>query len=133
GDTHQASQWQVDLETGNFSSPKVNTTSTSNLTSLSVGHLTPLTAYKARVRYQDSHSNWSPYSDPAVNPDAHFMTLGPCALAPKIISVAPPAGATGVAVDVVPILIFNVPLETASVTPSTIEIFRKSAPAVSVT
>src|SRR5207249_11548704 len=79
GDTHQASQWQVDLETGNFSSPKANTTSTSSLTSFSVGHLTPLPAYKARLRYQDSHSNWSPYSDPAVNPGAHFTTLGECA------------------------------------------------------
>lgn len=77
GDTHTASQWQVDESGGDFSTPVVDSgTDTTNLTTRTLTGLSPETAYIARVRHRDSSgdagtqwSAWSAASSP-------FTTLG---------------------------------------------------------
>ncbi len=73
GDTHAASQWQIDDDPWDFSSPAFDSgTDTTNLTSISIpsGKLTYSTLYYWRVRYQDSHGAWSAWSE-----EAHFNTM----------------------------------------------------------
>jgi hypothetical protein len=71
GDTHHASQWQVDLQSGDFSDPIIDTGEDhTNLTSYEATGLEYETDYKVRVRYKDSAENWSAWSA-AVN----FTTL----------------------------------------------------------
>jgi hypothetical protein len=67
GDLHAASQWQVDINAGDFSTPvRDSGTDTVNKTSIQLNALTPETAYKARVRYKDdsgdSGTEWSAWS-----------------------------------------------------------------------
>jgi len=65
-DSHHASQWQVTTTSGDYSSPVFDSgTDTSNLMQISMpsGKLEYDTTYYWHVRYQDSHSNWSSYSD----------------------------------------------------------------------
>lgn len=65
-DSHHASQWQVTTTSGDYSSPVFDSgTDTSNLTQIPIpsGKLEYDTTYYWHVRYQDSHSNWSSYSD----------------------------------------------------------------------
>jgi hypothetical protein len=67
GDLHAASQWQVDIDAGDFSSPVEDTgEDASSLVSISIGGLTPETAYKARVRHKDDSGDagteWSAWS-----------------------------------------------------------------------
>lgn len=77
GDTHTASQWQVDEDGGDFSTPVADSgTDTTNLTTRTLTGLVPETAYIARVRHRDSSgdagtqwSAWSAASSP-------FTTLG---------------------------------------------------------
>jgi len=73
GDSHAASQWQIDDDPWDFSSPAFDSgTDTTNLTSISVpsGKLTYSALYYWRVRYQDSHGAWSAWSE-----EAHFNTM----------------------------------------------------------
>ena len=74
GDSHYASQWQVDLQSGNFSSPVVDSgEDTTHKTSYAATGLQYQTAYKVRVRYKDNSglpNCWSAWSA-AVN----FTTL----------------------------------------------------------
>jgi len=71
--THQTSQWQVDLSSGSFTNPVVDSGESSTaLTSFGVAGLTASTAYKARVRYSDNGGNWSSWSVPV-----SFTTLAP--------------------------------------------------------
>jgi len=64
GDTHKASQWQVDLASADFSSPVVDSgEDTNNLTSYTATGLTAETDYKARCRYEDNNDAWSNWSD----------------------------------------------------------------------
>ena len=65
-DSHHASQWQVTTTSGDYSSPLFDSgADTSNLTQISIPSdtLAYNTTYCWHVRYQDSHSNWSSYSD----------------------------------------------------------------------
>lgn len=69
GDGHEASQWQVDLQTGDFSSPVKDSGETATyLTNYPVTGLTKETDYKARVRYKDDSGDagteWSEWSTP---------------------------------------------------------------------
>lgn len=69
GDVHESSQWQVDLATGDFSSPVADSGEDMvNLLSITSTGLTPSTQYKARVRHKDDSGNpaseWSEWSDP---------------------------------------------------------------------
>ena len=72
GNTHAASQWQVDSAVGTFTSPLFDSgTDATNLTSITVGPglgtwnpvanpgLNANTVYKARVRHRDSTGLWS--------------------------------------------------------------------------
>jgi hypothetical protein len=67
GDLHAASQWQVDIAAGDFSSPVVDSGATvTDLLSITIGGLTPSTDYQIRVRHKDDSadaptewSNWS--------------------------------------------------------------------------
>jgi len=73
GDTHAASQWQIDDDPWDFSAPAFDSgTDTTNLTSISIpsGRLTYSTLYYWRARYQDSHGAWSAWSE-----EAHFNTM----------------------------------------------------------
>lgn len=63
GTPHVASRWQVDLEGGDFSDPFYDATSPFSLESRVVSGLDLLTAYVARVRYQDGNGEWSEWSD----------------------------------------------------------------------
>jgi hypothetical protein len=70
GDLHAASQWQVDINAGDFGTPvRDSGTDTVNKTSIQLNALTPETAYKARVRYKDdsgdSGTEWSAWSTAA--------------------------------------------------------------------
>lgn len=74
GDTHAASQWQIDETPWDFASPVFDSTEdTANLTSISVpaGRLTYSSLYTWRVRYEDSHGTWSDWSE-----EASFTTGG---------------------------------------------------------
>jgi PKD repeat protein len=65
GDYHTASQWQVTTTSGDYSRSVYDSgPSTSSLTSIAVpsGTLSYNTTYYWRVRYRDSHGNWSAYS-----------------------------------------------------------------------
>lgn len=65
GDTHAASQWHVTTTSGDYSSPVFDSGGdSSHLTSISSpsGTLDYNTAYYWRVRHQDNHGDWSPYS-----------------------------------------------------------------------
>lgn len=63
GDTHQASQWQVQANGGDWSDTVFDSgTDTVNLLSITATGLTAGTDYEARVRYQDSADEWSSYS-----------------------------------------------------------------------
>jgi hypothetical protein len=65
GDTHAASQWQVRLAGGEYSSPVYDSgVDTVNLTSITVGDgvLNHVTEYYWRVRHQDDGGLWSDWS-----------------------------------------------------------------------
>jgi hypothetical protein len=63
GNTHAATQWQVDVASGSFASPVYDSgESTTSLTSRSVTGLTASTGYRARVRYRDNQGAWSGWS-----------------------------------------------------------------------
>lgn len=67
GDPHAASQWQVDLQAGDFSTPVFDSgDDTTNLTSRNISGLSVGTGYKARVRYKDDDGIYSDWSN-AVN------------------------------------------------------------------
>jgi len=73
GDTHGASQWQIDDDPWDFTSPAFDSgTDTTNLTSISVpsGRLTYSKLYYWRVRYQDNYGAWSAWSE-----EFHFTTM----------------------------------------------------------
>jgi Leucine-rich repeat (LRR) protein len=62
-DTHAASQWQVTITSGNYSSPVFDSgTNAPNLTSITVPSLSYSKTYYWHVRYQDSHGAWSFWS-----------------------------------------------------------------------
>jgi len=62
GDTHAASQWQVD-DNADFSSITYDSGSVGDLTSHTLGSsLAGVTTYYWRVRYQDNNGGWSAYS-----------------------------------------------------------------------
>jgi len=66
-DTHVASQWQVTYVPGDYSNPAFDSgRDTSNLTQITIppDTLTYAITYYWRVRYQDSHGDWSSYSSP---------------------------------------------------------------------
>lgn len=67
GDLHESSQWQVDFQSGDFSTPEVDSGETGTyLTSYPVTGLTGEEDYKARVRYKDDSGDagteWSEWS-----------------------------------------------------------------------
>jgi hypothetical protein len=65
GDTHAATQWQVDDTPWDYVSPAFDSgTDATNLTSISIpsGALTTSNLYWWRVRYQDNHGAWSDWS-----------------------------------------------------------------------
>ena len=64
-DPHAQSQWQVALASDpSFSAPPVDVTSATELVAFDTGEvLDPLTAYLARVSYQDDTGLWSAWSD----------------------------------------------------------------------
>jgi len=68
GDNHSRSQWQVDLQTGDFSAPVHDSGETTDLTNHEATGLTASTSYKARVRYKDdsgdADTQWSDWSTP---------------------------------------------------------------------
>lgn len=123
GDTHAASRWQVDLATGDFSSPvRDSGRTTEDLTSHRVSGLDAVTTYKSRVRYEDADGHVSAWSDPATDPGDEFTTLVATAIPPRVLSVDPPHGLPNVTVATTVTLTFNVPLLTSSVTPSTVKL-----------
>ncbi|MDH3976124.1 MAG: right-handed parallel beta-helix repeat-containing protein [Deltaproteobacteria bacterium] len=91
GDTHQASQWQVD-DNIDFSSPAYDSGSVTDLTSHNLGSsLGAGTTYYWRVRYEDDHGGWSSYSA-----GTSFTTLNNAPHTPT--NSTPADGATDVAV-----------------------------------
>jgi hypothetical protein len=71
GDTHAASQWQVTVTSGNYSSPVFDSgTDTTHLTSITTPSLNYSTTYYWHVRYQDNHDAWSSWST-----ETSFTTL----------------------------------------------------------
>jgi hypothetical protein len=65
-DTHAASQWQIRVQGGSYSSPVFDSeTDDQNLTSMKVeaGILEGRATYYWRVRYQDNHGDWSDWSE----------------------------------------------------------------------
>jgi hypothetical protein len=63
GNTHASTQWQVDLASGNYSSPVFDSGEvTTGLLTRAVSGLTASTAYQARVRYRDNTGVWSVWS-----------------------------------------------------------------------
>jgi len=92
GDTHAASQWQINTISGDYSSPIYDGgTDASHLTSitLSSGILNGNTTYYWRVRHQDNHGAWSGYSA-----ETSFTTLNEPPDQPT--NTAPSNGATNV-------------------------------------
>jgi hypothetical protein len=133
GDVHVASQWQVDVLTGDFSAPVLDSgRRTGQLTSFIANNLPALTTLKSRVRYQDQDLAWSPWSDPALDLNDEFTTLEATAIAPMVIDVNPPAGAIDVVVTVTPTLTFNTPIAASSVTSSTVKLTRVTSPAMGI-
>ncbi|MGE4298900.1 MAG: phage tail protein, partial [Desulfovibrionaceae bacterium] len=91
--THAATQFQVDLATGDFSSPVHDTGALGAVTQyvLPLGVQSVSTAYKGRVRHRDASGLWSEWSDPVSwTTRAEFVYIVP----PSIIT--PSDGATGV-------------------------------------
>jgi hypothetical protein len=133
GDTHFASQWQVDILTGDFSAPVVDSGArTSALTSFTARNLPATTAFKSRVRYKDQRGAWSEWSDPALDANDQFTTLVGTAIVPVVIAVVPAPKATGVPVTVTPTLTFNTPVALASVNASTVKLLRATEPVMVV-
>jgi hypothetical protein len=65
GDTHAASEWQLRIGTGDYSSLAFDSgRDTTNLTAIAVpsGRLSDSTTYYWRVRHQDNHGAWSSWS-----------------------------------------------------------------------
>jgi hypothetical protein len=63
GDAHAASQWQMTVTAGNYSSPVFDSsTDASNLTTIASPLLDHSTTYYWHVRYQDNHGAWSDWS-----------------------------------------------------------------------
>ena len=120
GDRHASSRWQVDEVGDDFSSPAVDSgKTTDDLTNFKAKNLVPVTAYVARVRYEDSAGTASDWSLPVV-----FSTLIATAVPPKVVSVNPANQATGVAADAVVVLVFDTPVDPASVTPSSVRLIQ---------
>jgi hypothetical protein len=66
GDTHAASQWQIRVASGNYSSPVfASQTDNTNLVSILVpaGKLDYFTTYFWHVQYEDNHGAWSEWSE----------------------------------------------------------------------
>lgn len=127
-DHQQASQWQADLATADFTNPVRDSGRTDDgdhFNLFRVGGLNATTSYKSRVRYQDNQGAWSPWSDPAIDTEEEFTTCVATAIPPKVVAVSPARGTKNVPITVAPALTFNVPLEAARVTTSTIKIFFK--------
>ena len=72
GDAHAASQWQMTTTPNDYSTPVLNLTSGTRLTSypLASGILDYSQTYYWHVRYQDNHGAWSSYST-----ETSFTTL----------------------------------------------------------
>lgn len=123
GDVHAASQWQVDLVSGDFSHPVHDSGRTTlDLTSHRVTGLSATTTYKSRVRYEDADGHVSEWSDPVSDAGDQFTTLVATALPPKVVSVDPRAGKPNVSVSTTITLHFNVPVDFGSVTSTTVRI-----------
>jgi hypothetical protein len=93
GDAHVASQWQISNTSGDYSSPVFDSQrDTDNLTSITIssGSLGYSTTYYWRVRYQDSHMNWSCWSA-----ETSFTTV-PNQPPSQPINTSPADGATDV-------------------------------------
>lgn len=73
GTSHSASQWQVTTGDGSYVTPVYDSGTTPNLTSISLSSsvLNRSTTYYWRVRYQDNHGAWSPWST-----ETSFATIG---------------------------------------------------------
>lgn len=74
-DVHTASQWQITITAGDYSTPTYDSEpDTSNLTQIAVpsGVLDYDIAYYWHVRYQDSYENWSDWSE-----ETSFTTAAP--------------------------------------------------------
>jgi PKD repeat protein len=72
GNTHAASQWQITVTSGDYTSPAFDSgRDSSNLTTISVPSATLdyETIYYWRVRHQDNHGAWSDWSQ-----ETHFVT-----------------------------------------------------------
>jgi hypothetical protein len=75
GDSHAASEWQVDLVGGDFSDPVASSGVTdTDLNAWQASGLSPETTYKSRVRHRDSRGRWSDWSDPALDANDQFTT-----------------------------------------------------------
>ncbi len=73
GDTHAASQWRITAAAGDYSSPILDSgADATNLIELAVpsGALKSNSTYYWQVRHQDSHGEWSPWSE-----EASFTTV----------------------------------------------------------
>lgn len=63
GNTHSASEWQVDQSGGDWATLAAGSgTTTTSLTSFAATGLTASTNYQARVRYRDNNNAWSAWS-----------------------------------------------------------------------
>jgi PKD repeat protein len=95
GDTHYASQWQITITSGNYSSPVFDSgIDTINLTQifLPLGQLSYDTTYYWRVRHQDSYGNWSNWSE-----ETSFTTVASGAPT-QPSNISPADGATDISV-----------------------------------
>ena len=132
-DTRRASQWQVDVLGGDFSSPVVDSgETTSALSSYKAKSLAPTTEYKARVRYRNDDDSWTLWSDPELDVNSRFTTLVATAIPPTVVDAAPANRSQEIAVTVSPVLTFNVAIAAASVTETSVMLVRKSAPVTAV-
>lgn len=84
GDTHTASEWQVDLAGDDWAHPVLESGESTDLLGHTFAGLDPSTAYMGRVRYQESRGLWSAWSLPVT-----FSTL---AEAPGPVPEPPPDG-----------------------------------------
>lgn len=95
GDTHSASQWQITVVAGDYSSPVFDSgMDAANITSISIpsGILSHSTTYYWRVRHQDNHAAWSAYSV-----ETSFQTVALVTQAPdQPAASSPPDAATDV-------------------------------------
>ncbi|SME96379.1 hypothetical protein [Desulfovibrio gilichinskyi] len=91
---HQASQWQVDLLSGNFSNPVFDSGPSSvalNSFELPAGYLQVSTIYKVRTRRRLNTGQWSPWSEPKT-----FMTKDIFNYVERPANAEPISGATNV-------------------------------------